>query len=66
MQRCAPLDFLGGYDFRLWLLFPESTLGHFGGLATGFLLGRVFADRQPALVLNAPAPIFWVGSRALW
>jgi hypothetical protein len=21
---------------------------HFGGLATGFLLGRVFADRQPA------------------
>jgi rhomboid protease GluP len=25
-----------------------DNYGHFGGLVTGFLLGRVFADRQPA------------------
>jgi rhomboid protease GluP len=35
--------------FAFGFLVPGiDNWGHFGGLATGFLLGRVFADRQPA------------------
>ena len=35
--------------FAFGFLFPGiDNWGHFGGLATGFLLGRVFADRQPS------------------
>ena len=37
-----------GYMAVLGLLLPGIDNGaHFGGLVTGFLLGRVFADREP-------------------
>ena len=36
------------HNNQRFLVRGVDNYAHFGGLATGFLLGRVFADRQPA------------------